>query len=62
MARRVLEAGEASLKTRSRDDRDATIARLKTKVGEPTMEGGLLRAKVERLEGGVPLAGLKPAR
>ena len=57
-----LEAGEASLTTRTRDDRDATIARLRAKLGAPTMEGGLLGAKVERLEGGVPLAGRTPAR
>ena len=32
-----LEAGAASLKSRARDDRDATIARLRTKVGELTI-------------------------
>ena len=57
-----VEAGEASLKTRSRDDRDETIARLRTKVGELTMDAELLYAKVERLEVGVPLAGRTPAR
>ena len=51
-----LEAGEASLKSRPRDDRDATIGRLRTKVGELTMDNELLYAKVERLEGGAPFA------
>jgi hypothetical protein len=47
-----LEAGAASLKARARDDRDATIDRLRTKVGELTMDTELLQAKVERLEAG----------
>ena len=47
-----LEAGAASLKSRERDDRDETIDRLRTKVGELTMDGELLRAKIERLEAG----------
>lgn len=45
-----LEAGAASLKARVRDDRDATIGRLRTKVGELTMDTGLIQAKIERLE------------
>ena len=57
-----LEAGEARLKTRPRDDRDETIARLRTKVGELTMDAELLGAKIERLESGVPFAGRTPAR
>ena len=57
-----LEAGEASLKTRPRDDRDETIGRLRTKVGELTMDNELLHTKVERLEGGVPLAGRRSRR
>ena len=47
-----LEAGAASLKSRERDDRDETIDRLRTKVGELTMDGELLRARIERLEAG----------
>lgn len=47
-----LEAGAASLKARGRDDRDETIDRLRTKVGELTMDGELLHAKIERLEAG----------
>ena len=53
---------EASLKTRARDDRDETIGRLRTKVGELTMEGEPLCSKVEQLEGGAPLAGRTPVR
>ena len=51
-----LEAGEASLKTRARDGRDATIGRLRAKVGALTMDNELLHTKVERLEGGAPFA------
>jgi hypothetical protein len=47
-----LEAGAASLKARARDDRDETIDRLRTKVGELTMDTELLTAKIERLEAG----------
>ena len=47
-----VEAGAASLKSRARDDRDGTIDRLRTKVGELTMDSELLYAKIERLEAG----------
>ena len=52
-----LDAGAASLKARGRDDRDETIDRLRTKVGELTMDSELLQAKIDRLEvggGGAP--------
>lgn len=51
-----LAAGEASLKTRPADERDAEIARLKGKVGDLTMANELLEVKIEKLEGGRPLA------
>ena len=51
-----LAAGEAALKTRPPDGRDVEIGRLKAKVGELTMANELLGAKIERLEGGRPLA------
>jgi transposase len=51
-----LAAGEATLKTRPANGRDLEIGRLKAKVGELTMETELLEAKIERLEGGRPLA------
>ena len=52
-----LDAGAASLKTWARDNRDETIDRLRTKVGELMMDTELLHAKIERLEaggGGIP--------
>ena len=51
-----LAAGEASLKTRPADARDAEIGRLKEKVGDLTMANELLEAKIERLEAARPLA------
>ena len=38
-------------------ERDEENARLKAKVGELTMEGEVLREKIDRLEAGRPLAG-----
>jgi hypothetical protein len=57
-----LEAGEASLKTRERDDRDEKIDRLQSKLGEVLMDNELLYAKVDRLEAGVPFAGRRSKR
>ena len=51
-----LAAGEASLKSRPADARDAEIGRLKEKVGDLTMANELLAAKIERLETARPLA------
>jgi hypothetical protein len=51
-----LAAGEASLRSRLADGRDVEIGRLKAKVGDLTMTAELLEAKIERLEGGRPLA------
>lgn len=53
---RVLLAAESALKERERDDRDAEIARLQAKVGEITMANELLYEKIDKLEGGRPLA------
>jgi transposase-like protein len=53
---RFLAAGEAALKSRPADARDADSGRLKEKVGELTMANELLGAKIERLEHGRPLA------
>jgi hypothetical protein len=44
------------LKERERDDRDDEIARLKSKVGEITMDNELLYAKIAAMEGKRPLA------
>jgi transposase len=52
---RFLSGGEASLKSRLADARDAEIDRLQAKVGELTMTAELLGAKIERLETHRPL-------
>ena len=57
-----LEAGVAGLKARPRDDRDETIDRLRTKIGELTMDNELLYAKIDRLEAGVPFAARRSKR
>ena len=57
-----LEAGAASLKSRARDDRDETIDRLRTKVGELTMDSELLQARIDRLEAGGGGAPFGPRR
>ena len=51
-----LAGGEASLKSRPADTRDAEIGRLKEKVGDLTMANELLAAKIQHLEAGRPLA------
>jgi transposase len=53
---KVLGAAESALKEREHDARDDEIARLQAKVGEITMANELLYAKIEKLEGGRPLA------
>ena len=57
-----LAAGEASLKTRPADAREAEIGRLKEKVGDLTMANELLEAKIERLETARPLASRRSRR
>lgn len=51
-----LAAGQASLKSRPVDERDETISRLQSKVGEMTMEVELLNELIDRVEAGVHLA------
>jgi hypothetical protein len=53
---RALCGAATALKERERDDRDDEIARLKSKVGEITMDNELLYAKIAALEGRRPLA------
>jgi len=53
---RVLEGAASALKERERDERDDEIARLKSKVGEITMDNELLYAKIAAMEGKRPLA------
>jgi transposase len=59
---RALLGAEGALKERERDARDEEIERLKAKVGEITMANELLYAKIDRLEGGRPLAGRRSRR
>jgi transposase len=49
-----LDGGEASLKSRPADDRDEEIARLRSKVGQLTMDIELLGTKCQHLEAGRP--------
>ena len=51
---RALAGAATALK--ERDDRDDEIARLKSKVGEITMDNELLYAKIAAMEGKRPLA------
>jgi hypothetical protein len=53
---RALSGASTALKERERDDRDDEIARLKSKVGEITMDNELLYAKIAAMEGKRPLA------
>jgi hypothetical protein len=53
---RALEGAASALKERERDERDDEIARLKSKVGEITMDNELLYAKIAAMEGKRPLA------
>ena len=53
---RALAGAATALKERERDDRDDEIARLKSKVGEITMDNEVLYAKIEALVGKRPLA------
>ena len=53
---RALSGAATALKERERDDRDDEIARLKSKVGEITMDNELLYAKIAAMEGKRPLA------
>jgi hypothetical protein len=52
----------SALKERERDERDDKIARLKSKVGEITMDNELLYAKIAAMEGKRPLARRRPRR
>ena len=50
-----LAGGASALKVRETDQRDEEIIRLKAKIGDLTMANELLDAKIDKLEGGVPL-------
>ena len=53
---RALAGAASALKERERDDRDDEIARLKSKVGEITMDNEQLHARIDAMEGKSPLA------
>ena len=53
---RALAGAATALKERERDDRDDEIARLKSKVGEITMDNELLYTRIAAMEGKRPLA------
>jgi len=59
---RALSGVATALKERERDGRDDEIVRLKSKVGEITMDNELLYAKIAALEGKRPLARRRPRR
>jgi hypothetical protein len=53
---RALASAASALKEREPDDREDEIARLKSKVGEITMDNELLPAKIAAMEAKSPLA------
>ena len=53
---RALAGAASALKERERDNREDEIARLKSKVGEITMDNELLSAKIAAMEAKNPLA------
>jgi transposase len=59
---RALAGVATALKERECDDSNDEIARLKSKVGEITMDNELLYAKIAALEGKRPLAHRRPRR
>ena len=51
-----LDGGTAAMKSRPTDDRDEEIARLRSKVGQLTMDNELLGQKCQQMESGRPFA------
>src|SRR3954453_14282100 len=51
-----LDGGTAAMKSRPSDDRDEEIARLRSKVGQLTMDNELLGTRCQQLESGRPFA------
>src|SRR5215831_15528742 len=49
-----LAGGQAAVRSRPSDARDADLARLRAKIGELTMANELLRERAERAEAGHP--------
>ncbi len=57
-----LAGGQANLKSRPADGRDEELSRLRSKVGELTMDNELLLERCHRLEDHVPFAGRRSRR
>src|SRR3954469_10563155 len=51
-----LDGGTAAMKSRPADDRDEEIPRLRSKVGQLTMDNELLGRKCQHMESGRPFA------
>src|SRR5215207_238393 len=51
-----LDGGTAAMKSRPADDRDEEIARLRSKVGQLTMDVELLGTRSQQMESGRPFA------
>jgi transposase-like protein len=51
-----LDGGTAAMKSRPADDRDEEVARLRSKVGQLTMDNELLGQKCQHMESGRPFA------
>ena len=51
-----LDGGTAAMRSRPADERDEEIARLRSKVGQLTMDNELLGQKCRHLENGRPFA------
>ena len=56
-----LAGGQAALKSRPADERDAEIQRLRAKVGEITMHNELLLERCHRVEASLPLPRRRPS-
>jgi transposase-like protein len=52
-----LAGGQTAVRSRRADARDDELARLRAKIGEPTMENELLRERAQRAEAGHPFGG-----
>ena len=59
---RFLASGQGALKQRVADDRDDEIQRLKTKVGDLTMDKELLFERIHAMEAGRPFGGRRSKR
>ena len=59
---RYLASGQAALKQRPAHDRDDEIQRLKTKVGDLTMDNELLFERIHAMETGRPFSGRRSKR